>query len=59
MLNQLEVFEEYENVVVVRSNHDDFLDRWLKNEDWKKKDGKDFDITMRERRQSTHTMCPF
>lgn len=36
MLNQLEMFEKYENVVVVRSNHDDFLDRWLKNEDWKK-----------------------
>ena len=30
-----------------------------KNEDWKKKGGKDFDITMGERRQSTHTMCPF
>ena len=36
MLNQLEMFEKYENVVIVRSNHDDFLDRWLKNEDWKK-----------------------
>ncbi len=36
MLDQLAMFEEYDNVVVVRSNHDDFLDRWLKNEDWKK-----------------------
>jgi len=36
MLNQLEMFKKYNNVVVVRSNHDDFLDRWLKNEDWKK-----------------------
>lgn len=29
-------FNDYKNVVIVRSNHDDFLDRWLKNEDWKK-----------------------
>jgi hypothetical protein len=29
-------FKDFENVVIVRSNHDDFLDRWLKNEDWKK-----------------------
>jgi hypothetical protein len=36
MLNGLSAFEKYENVVIVRSNHDDFLDRWLKNEDWKK-----------------------
>lgn len=36
MLNELEKFEEFENVVIVRSNHDDFLDRWLKNQDWKK-----------------------
>ena len=36
MLNGLEAFEKYDNVVIVRSNHDDFLDRWLKNEDWKK-----------------------
>ena len=36
MLNGLEAFEKYKNVVIVRSNHDDFLDRWLKNEDWKK-----------------------
>jgi hypothetical protein len=36
MVNGLKPFEQFENVVVVRSNHDDFLDRWLKNEDWKK-----------------------
>ena len=36
MLNGLKVFEQFENVVIVRSNHDDFLDRWLTNEDWKK-----------------------
>jgi hypothetical protein len=36
MLDGLKAFEKYENVVIVRSNHDDFLDRWLKNEDWKK-----------------------
>ena len=35
MLDGLEAFKEY-NVVVVRSNHDDFLDRWLKNTDWRK-----------------------
>ena len=32
----LKAFEKFNNVVIVRSNHDDFLDRWLKNEDWKK-----------------------
>lgn len=36
MLDGLEVFKKFKNVVIVRSNHDDFLDRWLKNEDWKK-----------------------
>jgi hypothetical protein len=36
MLNQLKRFTEFDNVVIVRSNHDDFLDRWLKNGDWKK-----------------------
>jgi hypothetical protein len=36
MLMGLESFKKFKNVVVVRSNHDDFLDRWLKNEDWKK-----------------------
>lgn len=36
MLDGLENFKNFKNVVIVRSNHDDFLDRWLKNEDWKK-----------------------
>lgn len=36
MLGVIEEFRYYKNVVIVRSNHDDFLDRWLKNEDWKK-----------------------
>ena len=36
MLNGLSDFQDFKNVVIVRSNHDDFLDRWLKNEDWRK-----------------------
>lgn len=36
MMDGLKAFEKYEKVIIVRSNHDDFLDRWLKNEDWKK-----------------------
>lgn len=36
MLDGLADFSNFNNVVIVRSNHDDFLDRWLKNEDWKK-----------------------
>lgn len=36
MMEILGKFSKFENVVIVRSNHDDFLDRWLKNEDWKK-----------------------
>lgn len=36
MLDGLKQFTAYKNVIIVRSNHDDFLDRWLKNEDWKK-----------------------
>ena len=36
MIDGLSVFEKFKNVVIVRSNHDDFLDRWLKNEDWKR-----------------------
>lgn len=36
MLDGLQAFEKFENVAIVRSNHDDFLDRWLINEDWKK-----------------------
>lgn len=35
MLEGLEKFKDQE-VVIVRSNHDDFLDRWLKNTDWRK-----------------------
>lgn len=35
MLSFLGRFKK-ENVVIVRSNHDDFLDRWLKNNDWRK-----------------------
>ncbi len=36
LMDGLKPFEDFKNVVIVRSNHDDFLDRWLKNEDWKK-----------------------
>jgi hypothetical protein len=36
MMIILDKFKNFENVVIVRSNHDDFVDRWLKNEDWKK-----------------------
>lgn len=36
MMTILSEFDKHNNVVIVRSNHDDFLDRWLKNEDWKK-----------------------
>jgi hypothetical protein len=35
MLKGLELFKQY-NVTIVRSNHDDFLDRWLKTTDWRK-----------------------
>ena len=35
MLVGLEEFQDY-NVVIVRSNHDDFVDRWLKDTDWRK-----------------------
>jgi hypothetical protein len=35
LLNGLKAFEDY-NTVIVRSNHDDFIDRWLKNTDWRK-----------------------
>jgi len=35
MLEWLENVQDY-NVTVVRSNHDDFIDRWLKNSDWKR-----------------------
>lgn len=36
MLEGLEKFKKFKNVVIVRSNHDDFIDRWLKNNDWRK-----------------------
>jgi len=38
MLDQLDVFNSLKesNIVIVRSNHDDFIDRWLKNEDWRR-----------------------
>lgn len=36
MYTLLEGFKGYKNVVIVRSNHDDFIDRWVKNGDWKK-----------------------
>jgi hypothetical protein len=35
MLTGLNSFVDY-NVTIVRSNHDDFLDRWLKGTDWRK-----------------------
>lgn len=35
MLRELDRFKEYK-VVIVRSNHDDFVDRWLKKTDWRK-----------------------
>ena len=36
MLEGLDNFSHHPNVVVVRSNHDDFIDRWLIAGDWKK-----------------------
>lgn len=35
LLTGLEDFQDY-NVVIVRSNHDDFIDRWLKDTDWRR-----------------------
>lgn len=35
MLTWLEKVKDF-NVTIVRSNHDDFIDRWLINNDWKK-----------------------
>jgi len=35
MLKWFEKVKDY-NVTIVRSNHDDFVDRWLINDDWKK-----------------------
>ena len=36
MINKLKPYTLFKNTVIVKSNHDEFLDRWLKNEDWKK-----------------------
>tara|TARA_B100000927_G_scaffold186027_2_gene149839 strand:+ start:177 stop:1856 length:1680 start_codon:yes stop_codon:yes gene_type:complete len=36
MLEGLDNFSSHKNVVIVRSNHDDFIDRWLISGDWKK-----------------------
>jgi len=36
MLDILAQFNKFKKVIIVRSNHDDFLDRWLKDGDWKK-----------------------
>ena len=36
MMGILGNFKCFDNVIIIRSNHDDFVDRWLKNEDWKK-----------------------
>lgn len=36
MLDNLESFKKYDNVVVVKSNHDEVIDKWLINEDWRK-----------------------
>jgi len=35
MIEGLRVFEKYDTTIV-RSNHDDFLDRWLRDVDWRK-----------------------
>lgn len=35
MLEGIKIFEKY-NTIIVRSNHDDFVDRWLKNTDWRR-----------------------
>ncbi len=35
MIEGLKAFEKY-NTIIVRSNHDDFLDRWLRDVDWRK-----------------------
>lgn len=36
MYEVLEGFTKYDNVIISRANHDDFIDRWVKNQDWKK-----------------------
>jgi hypothetical protein len=35
MLDGLKAFEKFKTIIV-RSNHDDFLDRWLRDVDWRK-----------------------
>jgi len=35
MLDGLEAFRKYKTIIV-RSNHDDFVDRWLRDVDWRK-----------------------
>jgi hypothetical protein len=35
MLNVLDKFKQY-NVTIVKSNHDVFVDRWIKDNDWRK-----------------------
>lgn len=35
MLSELEKFKDFK-VVIVRSNHDNFIDRWIKETDWRK-----------------------
>jgi hypothetical protein len=37
MFEVLEDFDDrYDSIIVARANHDDFADRWVKNQDWKK-----------------------
>ncbi len=36
LIEGLKPFNDFENVVISRGNHDDFIDRWLANEDWRK-----------------------
>lgn len=36
LLDELNEFKKYDNVIVVKSNHDEHVDRWLIDNDWKK-----------------------
>jgi len=36
MMDGLKPFSIFEEVAIVRSNHDDFVDRWLRDVDWRK-----------------------
>jgi len=48
MLSRLSEFNKYKKVVIARSNHDDFIDRWLKSGDWKKQStAKNSEVYMR------------